>query len=63
MVFHAGTREQDGSILANGGRVLNVTARGDTLEDARNRAYAMIDHIRWPEGFCRSDIGWRALGK
>ncbi len=63
MVFHAGTREQDGSIVANGGRVLNVTARGDTLEDARNRAYAMIDHIRWPEGFCRSDIGWRALVK
>ncbi|MBN8631595.1 MAG: phosphoribosylamine--glycine ligase [Rhodobacterales bacterium] len=61
MVFHAGTVERDGRILANGGRVLNVTARGDTLEDARNRAYAMIDHLRWPEGFCRSDIGWRAL--
>ncbi|MBL9075445.1 phosphoribosylamine--glycine ligase [Tabrizicola sp.] len=63
MVFHAGTVETDGRILANGGRVLNVTARGDTLEDARNRAYAMIDHLRWPEGFCRSDIGWRALRK
>ena len=63
MVFHAGTLETDGRILANGGRVLNVTARGDTLEDARNRAYAMIDHLRWPEGFCRSDIGWRALRK
>ena len=36
-------------------------ARGDTLEEARNRAYAMIDHLEWPEGFCRSDIGWRAL--
>jgi phosphoribosylamine--glycine ligase len=63
MVFHAGTVERDGRILANGGRVLNVTARGDTLLDARNRAYAMIDHLRWPEGFCRSDIGWRALQK
>lgn len=61
MVFHAGTAEKDGAIVANGGRVLNVTARGDTLADARNRAYAMIDHLRWPEGFCRSDIGWRAL--
>ncbi len=63
MVFHAGTVERDGRILANGGRVLNVTARGDSLQDARNRAYAMIDHLRWPEGFCRSDIGWRALPK
>jgi len=61
MVFHAGTAEREGRILANGGRVLNITARGDTLQDARNRAYAMIDHLRWPEGFCRSDIGWRAL--
>ena len=61
MAFHAGTAEKDGAIVANGGRVLNITARGDTLADARNRAYAMIDHIRWPEGFCRSDIGWRAL--
>ena len=61
MVFHAGTTERDGQILANGGRVLNVTARGASLEEARNRAYAMIDHLDWPEGFCRSDIGWRAL--
>ncbi len=49
------------SITANGGRVLNITARGDSLTDARNRAYAMIDLLDWPEGFCRSDIGWRAL--
>ena len=63
MVFHAGTAARDGRIIANGGRVLAVTARGDTLADARNRAYAMIDHLRWPEGFCRSDIGWRALPK
>ncbi|MBE0553300.1 MAG: phosphoribosylamine--glycine ligase [Rhodobacteraceae bacterium] len=61
MCFHAGTALKDGQIVANGGRVLNVTARGDTLADARNRAYAMIDHLNWPEGFCRSDIGWRAL--
>ena len=61
MVFHAGTAEKDGQIVANGGRVLNITARGDTLAEARNRAYAMIDHLTWPEGFCRSDIGWRAL--
>jgi len=61
MIFHAGTALRHGQIIATGGRVLNVTARGDTLSDARNRAYAMIDHIRWPDGFCRSDIGWRAL--
>ena len=61
MCFHAGTIEKDGHILANGGRVLNITARGDTLLEARNRAYAMIDHLTWPEGYCRSDIGWRAL--
>jgi phosphoribosylamine--glycine ligase len=61
MAFHAGTASKDGQIIANGGRVLNITARGDSLADARNRAYAMIDLLRWPEGFCRSDIGWRAL--
>ena len=61
MCFHAGTAEKDGQIVANGGRVLNITARGDTLAEARNRAYAMRDHLDWPGGFCRSDIGWRAL--
>ena len=61
MVFHAGTTAKDGAITAMGGRVLNVTARGDTLQQARNRAYAMVDRIDWPEGFCRRDIGWRAL--
>jgi phosphoribosylamine--glycine ligase len=61
MVFHAGTSEKDGQIIASGGRVLNVTARGDSLQDARDRAYAMIERIDWPEGFNRSDIGWRAL--
>jgi phosphoribosylamine---glycine ligase len=61
MVFHAGTRADGGSVLANGGRVLNVTARGDTLAQARARAYAMVDAVDWPDGFCRRDIGWRAL--
>ncbi len=61
MVFHAGTAERDGRIEANGGRVLNVTARAETLAEARDAAYAMVADIDWPEGFCRSDIGWRAL--
>ncbi|KUP93192.1 phosphoribosylamine--glycine ligase [Tritonibacter horizontis] len=61
MVFHAGTKADSGRILANGGRVLNVTARGDSLQEARDRAYAMVDRIDWPEGFVRRDIGWRAL--
>jgi len=61
MVFHAGTTSVGGKITATGGRVLNVTARGDSLSEARARAYAMIDGIDWPEGFNRTDIGWRAL--
>lgn len=61
MVFHAGTSQADGKIVAAGGRVLNVTARGASLQQARDRAYAMVDGIDWPEGFCRRDIGWRAL--
>ena len=61
MVFHAGTKQQDGRITASGGRVLNATARGATLAEARDRAYALVDSIDWPEGFCRRDIGWRAL--
>ena len=61
MVFHAGTRAEQGRVLANGGRVLNITARGDSLREAHARAYAMVDAIDWPEGFCRRDIGWRAL--
>jgi phosphoribosylamine--glycine ligase len=62
MTFHAGTAESnEGQIIANGGRVLGITARGDTLEQAHARAYAMVDAIDWPEGFCRRDIGWRAL--
>ncbi|MDO9526334.1 MAG: phosphoribosylamine--glycine ligase [Gemmobacter sp.] len=61
MVFHAGTARKGGHLVANGGRVLSVTARGASLAEARAEAYAMVDKITWPEGFCRSDIGWRAL--
>jgi len=61
MVFHAGTKAEDGTIRSNGGRVLNVTARGATLAEARERAYAMVAGIDWPEGVYRRDIGWRAL--
>ncbi len=61
-VFHAGTaRGESGELLAVGGRVLNVTALGDTIGDAQRRAYDAVAKIRWPEGFCRRDIGWRAL--
>ncbi|PRY94012.1 phosphoribosylamine--glycine ligase [Donghicola tyrosinivorans] len=62
MVFHAGTKLMDGKVTANGGRVLNVTARGENLAEARDRAYGMVDAIDWPQGFCRRDIGWRQLG-
>ncbi len=62
VVFHAGTaRAADGSLTATGGRVLNVCARGKSLAEARERAYAAVDAIDWPGGFCRRDIGWRAL--
>ena len=62
-IFHAGTAAQGGIIVANGGRVLNVTARGATVREARERAYAAVDRIDWPEGFCRRDIAWRALAR
>ena len=62
-IFHAGTAAKDGGIVANGGRVLNVTARGATVREARDRAYAAVDRIDWPEGFCRRDIAWRALAR
>jgi phosphoribosylamine--glycine ligase len=60
-VFHAGTQLKDGRVLANGGRVLAVTALGATVAEAQRRAYAAVDQIDWPQGFCRRDIGWRAL--
>jgi phosphoribosylamine--glycine ligase len=67
-IFHAGTifdktRADGKRILANGGRVLNVCARGKTVREAQQRAYAAVDRIQWPEGFCRRDIGWRAIAR
>ena len=59
-IFHAGTRSDGSRLLADGGRVLGVTALGADLKGARDRAYAAVDHIDWPEGFCRRDIGCRA---
>jgi phosphoribosylamine--glycine ligase len=61
MCFHAGTTEVSGQFTASGGRVLNVTARGASLMQARDQAYAMAEKVDWPEGFYRRDIGWRAL--
>jgi phosphoribosylamine---glycine ligase len=60
-IFHAGTRSNDGVILSNGGRVLNVCATGKSITEAQQRAYEAVDRIRWPEGFCRRDIGWQAV--
>ena len=61
MCFHAGTVEKNGKVVANGGRVLNITTRAETLIKAQKNAYEMIETIDWPEGFYRKDIGWRAL--
>ncbi len=63
VVLHAGTKAADGKILANGGRVLGVTALGSSVREARTRAYAAVDAIDWPDGFCRRDIGWRAVAR
>ena len=60
-VFHAGTRRDGSRILADGGRVLGVTAKGRDIREAQARAYAVLDKIDWPGGFCRRDIGWRAI--
>jgi phosphoribosylamine--glycine ligase len=62
-IFHAGTVAEGGRILANGGRVLNICALGRTVREAQARAYEAVDRIRWPEGFCRRDIGWRAVAR
>ena len=62
-IFHAGTRANGARLLANGGRVLNVTAMAPTIEKARACAYRAVDLIDWPEGFCRRDIAWRAVGQ
>jgi len=60
-IFHAGTAMKNGRIVASGGRVLNVCARGRNVTEAQVRAYAAVDRIKWPEGFCRRDIGWQAI--
>jgi phosphoribosylamine---glycine ligase len=60
-LFHAGTVAKDGFLLANGGRVLNVCASGKTVAQAQARAYQAVDHIDWPDGFCRRDIAWQAV--
>jgi phosphoribosylamine---glycine ligase len=60
-IFHAGTREEGGRVLANGGRVLDVCALGKTVAQAQTRAYQAVDRIRWADGFCRRDIGFRAV--
>jgi len=62
-VFHAGTKRDGGRLVANGGRVLNVTALGASVEEAQRRAYRGVDQIDWPEGFCRRDIGWRQIAR
>jgi phosphoribosylamine--glycine ligase len=62
-VFQAGTALREGRLVANGGRVLNVTARGNSIAQAQERAYEAAARIVWPGGFYRRDIGWRALGR
>lgn len=61
LIFHAGTQDKEGKLLANGGRVLNVVALGKTVSEAQAKAYAAVDLIDWPGGFCRRDIGWQAV--
>ena len=63
LIFHAGTKRDGDAVVANGGRVLGVTGVGDDLQTARDNAYSAVDAIDWEEGFCRKDIGWRALKK
>jgi phosphoribosylamine---glycine ligase len=63
VITHAGTKKVCDKLLADGGRVLNVTGLGPDVESARKSAYAAVDAIDWPEGFCRRDIGWRAMGR
>ena len=62
-VFHASTAWKDGKLVANGGRVLNVTARGQDIAEARQKAYGAVEAIDFPSGFCRGDIGWRELAR
>ena len=62
-IFQAGTKRVGEKLVADGGRVLNVVARGRSVREAQKRAYAVVDKIDWPQGFCRRDIGWRAIGR
>ena len=62
-IFHAGTVRDGTRLLATGGRVLSVTALGQTVSEAQERAYRAVDAVDWPDGFCRNDIGWRAIGR
>jgi phosphoribosylamine--glycine ligase len=62
-IFHAGTKADGDRVLANGGRVLNVTARVGSVTDAQRLAYEAVDKVDWPQGFCRRDIGWRAVAR
>ncbi|MBD8553297.1 phosphoribosylamine--glycine ligase [Rhizobium sp. CFBP 8762] len=62
-IFHAGTALKDGTLVATGGRVLNVTARGATVSEAKDKAYALLDQVKWENGFARRDIGWRAINR
>jgi phosphoribosylamine---glycine ligase len=61
--FHAGTAEREGHLVSNGGRVLAVTARGPSVSAAQAAAYAAVDAISFPSGFCRRDIGWREVAR
>ena len=60
-IFHAGTALKDGALVATGGRVLNVTATGKSVAEAQAHAYMLVEHVGWENGFCRRDIGWRAV--
>jgi phosphoribosylamine--glycine ligase len=62
-VFHAGTALADGALVANGGRVLNVTARGASVGEAQAAAYRAVDALDFADGFCRRDIGWREVAR
>ncbi len=63
VIFHAGTKEKDGKIYATGGRVLNIATSATTITEAQRKAYAAIEKINWPDGFNRSDIGWREIAR
>ena len=63
IVFHAGTTMREGQLVANGGRVLNVTALGASVTDAQANAYLAVDRVQWADGFCRRDIGWREIAR